>query len=120
AGEHPVVGIGPGRATLSWVAADGRTLVARYAHNEYVQLLVELGGVGLALLLALLVTVAQAVRSGRRTQPSLPLWAGATAGLVALAVGSGLDFLWHVPAVPLVGALLVGITVPKAKENTQQ
>lgn len=118
-GEHPVVGTGPGQAALSWVAADGRTLVARYAHNEYVQLMVELGAVGLALLLALLVTVAQAVRHGRRTQPSLPLWAGATAGLTALAVGSGLDFLWHVPAVPLVGALLVGITVPKAKENTQ-
>lgn len=117
-GEHPVAGIGPGRAKLSWVGADGQTLVARYAHNEYVQLLAELGAVGLALLFALLVTIARALLDRRRSHPSPPLWAGATAGLVALAVGSGLDFLWHIPAVPLVGALLVGITIPNAKEKT--
>ncbi len=119
AAEHPIVGTGPGQATLSWVGADGRTLVARYTHNEYVQVLVELGAVGFALLLVLLVTVGFAIRDGRRSHPSPPLWAGATAGLVALGIGSGLDFLWHVPAVPLVGALLVGITVPKTKESTQ-
>jgi hypothetical protein len=119
AADQPIVGTGPGRATLSWVAPDGRTLVARYAHNEYVQLLVELGAVGLALFVVLVVTVAFAIRDGRRSHPSPPLWAGATAGLVALGTGSGVDFLWHVPAVPLVGALLVGITVPKIEESTQ-
>ncbi len=118
-GEHPVVGVGPGRATLSWVGHDGTTLVAKYAHNEYLQVLAELGAVGLVVLLALFVTVARAVRETRPSHPSVPLWAGATAGLVALAAGSALDFLWHVPAVPLVGGLLVGITVPKAKEKSQ-
>jgi hypothetical protein len=34
------------------------------------------------------------------------------AGLVALAVHSGLDFLWHVPAIPLLSALLIGLTTP--------
>ena len=38
---------------------------------------------------------------------------------MALVVGRALDFLWHLPAVSLVAALLVGITVPKAKEKKQ-
>ena len=118
-GEHPLVGVGPGRATLSWTSSNGTTLVARYAHNEYLQLLVELGEVGLVLLLGLIIAVARAVLRARQRHPSTPVWAGATAGLLALAVGSGLDFLWHVPAVPLVGALLFGITVPNAKEKNQ-
>jgi hypothetical protein len=118
-GQHPIVGVGPGRATLSWTSQDGTTLVARYAHNEYLQLLVELGAVGLVLLLGLMFAVARAVLNARQRHPSGPLWAGATAGLLALAVGSGVDFLWHVPAVPLVGALLFGITVPNAKEKNQ-
>lgn len=119
AGEHPVVGVGPGRATLSWTSPDGTTLVARYAHNEYLQLLVELGAIGLVLLLGLMFAVAGAVLNARQRHPAGPLWAGATAGLLALAVGSGVDFLWHVPAVPLGGALLFGITVPNAKEKNQ-
>ena len=118
-GEHPLVGVGPGQASLSWTSRDGTTFVARYAHNEYLQLLAELGAVGLALLLALTVAVARAVRDGRPHHPSVHLWAGAAAGVIAIAVGSALDFLWHVPAVPLVAALLVGITVPKAKEKKQ-
>ncbi|MDQ3897494.1 MAG: O-antigen ligase family protein [Actinomycetota bacterium] len=115
--QHPLVGVGPGRARLSWTTRDGTTLVARYAHNEYLQVLLELGAVGLVLLLAVLIAVARSVRHGRVHHIAVPLWAGATAGLVALAVGSGLDFLWHVPAVPLVAGLLFGITVPKTKES---
>ena len=117
--EHPVVGVGPARATPSWVGEDGTTFVAKYAHNEYLELLAEMGAVGLVLLLALFVAVGRAVRDARPAHPSIPLWGGATAGLVALAVGSALDFLWHVPVVPLVGGLLVGITVPKGKEKVQ-
>ena len=118
-GEHPIVGVGPGRATLSWTSRDGTTLVGRYAHNEYLQLLVELGAIGLVLLLGLVVAIARAVVNARPRHPSAPLWAGAAGGLLALAVGSGVDFLWHVPALPLVGALLFAITVPNAKEKNQ-
>ena len=49
---------------------------------------------------------------GRDATLSPQLWAGVAAGLVALAVHSGLDFLWHIPAIPVVGALLVSLITP--------
>jgi O-antigen ligase len=109
--EHPLTGVGPGRIALVWTTADGRTVISRYAHNEYLQVLVQLGVVGFLLLLALLAAITRTVWHGRTATPS-QLWAGVAAGLVALAVHSGLDFLWHVPAIPLLSALLIGLTTP--------
>lgn len=118
---HPVAGAGPGRATLTWTGHDGTVLVARYAHNEYVQVLAELGAVGLVLVLAILAAITRAVRRARAVTPWPDLSGGAAAGLVAMAVGSAFDFLWHVPAVPLIGALLIGITTvsPSAVERAR-
>jgi hypothetical protein len=109
AAGHPLTGAGPGQASLSWQAADDATLVAKYAHNEYLQVLAELGIVGLALVLALVVSI------GRRAVARLAhgadaALAGAAAGLAAVAFHSGMDFLWHVPAIPLVCAVLVGVS----------
>lgn len=111
--KHPVTGVGPGQATFVWTTPDGRTMIARYAHNEYLQVLVELGLVGLVLLLILLVAIARTAWRGRAAAPSLEVWAGAVAGLVALGAHSALDFLWHIPAISLTGALLVGMTTPE-------
>jgi O-antigen ligase len=117
--RRPWVGAGPGQAALYWVGADGRTLTAQYVHNEYLQVLAELGTIGLALLLALLVAVARMVWRGRDLLGSPATWAGVAAGLSALAVHSGLDFLWHVPAIPLTGAVLAGLTAPPLEERRQ-
>lgn len=105
---HPVAGAGPGRVVLTWRDPDGRHLVAHYAHNEYLQTWAELGLVGLALVLALGVA---AVREVRR-RPLDPIRAAAAAGLTAVAVHSGMDFLWHIPAIPLVCAALVAVACP--------
>jgi O-antigen ligase len=113
AAERPLTGTGPDRAVLTWVQ-DSRRVTSRYVHNEYLQVLVELGVVGLALLVALLASVAWAVWRGRPHAPSTVSWAGAAAGLAALAVHSGLDFLWHLPAIALAGAVLAGLVLPTA------
>lgn len=116
--EHrPLTGAGPGRAALYWVDPDGRTLTIQYVHNEYLQVLAELGTVGLALLLILLATMVQMVRRGRGLTGIPATWAGVAAGLSALAVHSGLDFLWHLPAIPLTGAVLIGLTAPPLEEG---
>jgi len=63
---RPLVGVGPGQARFQCAAEDGREVVARYAHNEYLQVLVELGAIGLILLLAVLAAIAINVRRGPR------------------------------------------------------
>jgi hypothetical protein len=109
---QPWTGVGPGQARLVWTTVDGRELFQRYAHNEYLQILVELGAVGLTLLLALLVAIATTVRRGR-TRAELPhVWMGAVAALVALAIHSGFDFLWHLPVIPLCAGLFAGLAAP--------
>jgi hypothetical protein len=110
--EHPVTGTGPGEATLRWRSSDGEEVGARYAHNEYLQTLAELGVVGVGLLVALMFSLVRALnRTPRR------LWAGVVAALLALGVQSVFDFLWHVPALPLVAALLAGAACPSVVEN---
>lgn len=120
--EEPLVGVGPGRARLSWVDDAGRRVSARYVHNEYLQVLAELGAVGALLLAALLVTVGRAVRRARPRVGSTPtaMWAGAVAALVCVAVHGLFDFGWHVPAVPLTGALLVGVLIPRPTQQREE
>ena len=117
AAARPLTGAGPDRALLFWKAANARTLVIQYAHNEYLQELAELGAVGLALLLLLLALAARMVWHGQQVAGSRATWAGVVAALVALALHSGFDFLWHLPAIPLVGALLIGITALPVSEK---
>jgi len=116
AAERPLTGTGPDRAVLTWVQ-NSRRVTGRYVHNEYLQVLAELGFVGLALLVVLLASLARAVWRGRPHAPSTAVWAGAAAGLGALAVHSALDFLWHLPAIPLVGAVLAGLVLPTALDQ---
>lgn len=118
AARHPVAGVGPGNAELSWERSDGALLVARYAHNEYLQILAELGVIGLMLLLALMAVVVRTVQRSSLARESRPLWAGAAAALMALAVQGLFDFGWHLPAIGLTGAVLVGIaTTSERKEQ---
>jgi O-antigen ligase len=115
--NRPLTGVGPGGASLAWADPDGGMLVARYAHNEYLQVLVEFGAIGLALLGGLLGSIGVTVWRGRSSAPSPPVWAGVTAGLVALGIHSGFDFLWHIPVIPLTAAVLVGIVSPHYQYN---
>ncbi|MFD7654437.1 O-antigen ligase family protein [Actinosynnema sp. NPDC059797] len=110
---RPWTGAGPGRGWLTLTGPAGGTRVMRYAHNEYVQVLVELGLVGLVLLVAVLAAVAVVVWRGR---PGAP-WVGAAAGLVALLVHSGFDFLWHLPVTLLTAGLLIGLASTQPEEN---
>jgi hypothetical protein len=106
--RHPVFGVGPGHPSLTWVRPGGGLSIYRYAHNEYLQVLLELGVLGLVLLAVLLLAL---VRVALRGAGGGPLRAAALAGSAALAVHAGLDFVWHLPAIPLLAAALTGLAV---------
>jgi O-antigen ligase len=113
--RHPLAGVGPGQVDLVWSSTNPLapgTLHVRYAHDEYVQVLAESGGVGFAILVAGLVATAVTVWRRRRGADAVAA-AGCIAGLVAVAVHSTTDYLWHIPLIPLTGALLVAAVLPR-------
>jgi hypothetical protein len=110
--QRPFTGTGVGLARFLWDTPDGNGAVALYVHNEYVQTLVDLGGIGFALLLALFAALAVHLYRGRRYPHRPGIRAGVFAALAAFAVHSGFDFLWHVAVLPLVGGFLVGLAGP--------
>jgi hypothetical protein len=115
--QHPLAGTGMGRARFFWTTPNRNGAVALYAHDEYLQTLVDLGAIGLALLLALFAALAVTVRRGRGYPHRPGIRAGAVAALAALAVHSGFDFLWHIAVLPLVAGLLVGLAGPAVQEE---
>lgn len=117
--DQPITGAGPSLPTLTQESATG-AVVFRYAHNEYLQVLAELGAVGGLLLAVLLVMVL--LRLHRAPPPQAAVRAGALAAVTALAVQAGFDFIWHIPAIPLVAAALVGVgaSQPLNDHSTEQ
>ena len=118
--EHPLAGTGIGQARFIWSRPDGNVSIALYAHNEYLQTLVDLGAIGAVLLLGLIASIVMTIRRGRRYPHRPGIWAGAVAALVALAVHSGFDFLWHIAVLPLAGGLLIGLAAPATSEEPDQ
>ena len=111
--DAPLTGIGPGNLDLTYVDHAGRLVHAWFTHLEYLQVAAETGLVGLALVLAGAVALAVGAWRARRRAPLSAV--GALAVLAALAVHSGFDFLWHIPAVPLLA--LVAVVTATQKET---
>jgi len=107
-----LTGTGVGRAAFLWPTRDGNGAVALYAHNEYVQMLVDLGAIGGVLLLALIVAVGAHFYRGRGPGHRPGVRDGAVAGVAAFAVHSAFDFLWHIPVLLLAAGLLIGLAGP--------
>jgi len=114
--ERPVAGVGPGDGWVRWSSDDGATQTMQYVHNEYLQVLVELGFVGLTLLLTVLVGCGLLVRRAMCRDRARPLPAAIAAASAAVAVHGGFDFVWHVPVVPLVFAALLGLLTEPAPQ----
>jgi hypothetical protein len=112
--HHLFLGVGTARVLLQWDAG-GTTYTVSFAHNEYLQLLTQDGVVGLAVLLVGLggVLLRLARLRGRGTT-----W-GAECGiacLVALLVQSSLDFLWHIPVIPVLMAVVLALSTTTEQE----
>jgi O-antigen ligase len=96
-------------------AADSLHYV-EYAHNDYAQLLMELGLPGLLLALAVAALVVaqwvrllRAYRAERRLSGELALRAYCGLGALALLLHSTVEFNMHIPALALTAAFLMGV-----------
>jgi O-antigen ligase len=99
--KSPMFGVGPGRYELRYTEG-GDAKVARYAHNEYLQIATELGAVGLGVTVVALFAVWNSVH---HANPEY------CAALLASAAAAALDFTWHFPLIVLMSAVIVGLAV---------
>jgi O-antigen ligase len=106
---QPLVGCGFGAFSASYPfvrSAEIRQFFA-YTHNDLLQLLVEGGVVGLALLLLLLIPLLdRVVRSIGGAKGTLAVGLGT--GLSVVMLQSLVDFPFHMPANAAVAAILAG------------
>jgi tetratricopeptide (TPR) repeat protein len=117
----PVKGRGAGSFESWWAQHGSIAYFVRDAHSLYVETAGELGLVGLALLLAALgCGVAAAVSRARRADEegaaAIAALGGAFAGYL---VGAGVDWMWELTIVSLVGIVSLGLLVGPGTEPLQ-
>ena len=120
----PVVGSGAGSFSAWWAEHGSLAMFVRNAHSLYLESLGELGAVGFLLVTAVWFGgCAIGVRTCRRTEGNFRVsLAAVTAVAVAFAVGAGVDWLWQLPAVSLVGvsALALAHGPPTGEPSTRR
>jgi tetratricopeptide (TPR) repeat protein len=99
---HPLLGTGAGSFEQRWLSGRPAALKVRDAHSLYIEVLGELGLIGLALIVLALAVPLLAVRRIRR-HPYAPF---ALAAYVALVVHAGVDWDWEMPVLMISGLLI--------------
>ena len=112
---HPWRGSGAGTYERYWLAHRTRAAKLRDAHGLYVEILAELGPVGLSLLIvALAVPIAAAVRARR-----LPLVPAAAGAYIAYVVHAGVDWDWEMSGVTLTALICGAALLVAARRETE-
>jgi hypothetical protein len=108
----PLLGRGIG-SYESWQTQHGTMgIYVHDAHSLYLQTLGELGAVGLlALVVAFVAGIVGATRSLRGRGGTAGATAAAFAGFIAYAVGAGVDWMWQLPVVSMIGLALLAIAL---------
>ena len=115
-GTEPLRGVGAGNWSVYWLRWRTISEGAQDAHSLPLEVLAELGVLGIAALAAFLTGVGwSAVRALRRAGP---VAAGPIAGLVTYLIHAPLDWDWQMPAVTLVAMALGGTVLALAGDPT--
>ena len=105
-------GLGSYASVFQKYRASSPEYLVDFAHNDYLQLLAELGVVGLtiagAAVLMILLRIVWGVRAGPSAAHRL-LAAGCTAALAALMLDCAVDFDFYIPANAMLAAWIAGI-----------
>lgn len=112
-GSSPLTGVGAERSLV--LPSEAGPLIARFAHNEYLQIAASAGLIGVALLALVMISVIRLVRGWRRDDL---LARSAVAALVVFALAASLDFVWHIPAIAMFAGWCVGLAA-KERENEE-
>ncbi len=122
--DYWLTGAGLGCYHLIYPAYDttGSAAVARYADNDFAQLFVEAGAIGMLLLFATLAIVGwHSLRAFDRSTSAADAVFGLVLGLVAVSIHSFTDFGQHIPAVFMMTMVVLGCVaaVPHFESSNQ-
>jgi O-Antigen ligase len=114
--QSPVWGDGAGSFEAWWAEHGSIALFVKDAHSLYLETLGELGVIGLALVLALVSggIVVGAQRAARASGDSRAYAAAATAVFIGYATAAGIDWVWELTAVSVVGLVSLALAVGRA------
>jgi hypothetical protein len=106
----PIVGRGAGSYEAWWAQHGSIAMFVRDAHSLYLETLAELGLLGFALLAgAFGAGIAAAVVRLRRAGDERTTTAAFTAAFLAFALGAGIDWMWELTVVSVVGFACLGL-----------
>jgi O-antigen ligase len=112
--DYPVFGSGLGSyaSVFQKYSVSAPMFLVDFAHNDYLQLMAELGVIGFAIaaataLLILIRILKSAYNAGSSAQRMVS--AACAAGLLALLLDSSVDFDFYIPANAMLAAWLAGI-----------
>jgi O-Antigen ligase len=115
--EDPLKGSGAGTYRLQWERHPRTEYDRVYAYSLYVEVLGELGLVGIVLLgtclLSILVAIAVCARG-----PGRPVYAVCFALVLAWIVHAGVDLDWQTPAVSIFVFALGGLALARSREQS--
>ena len=111
--DRPLLGIGAGGFERRWLRERDAPLFVRDAHNLYLETLAELGPLGLAVLLAVLLVPL----AGARAVAASAAGRAALAAYAALLAHAALDWDWELPVVTLCTLLLAVVLLGLGPET---
>jgi len=117
--SEPVHGYGLGTQYLAYyLEYGGDRWYARFTHNHYIQTAVELGLIGLGLLVGFIITCGLVFWRKFKRQKYPDFLPGALAGIVAFLLHIGIDFSWNFPGTAVIFFALVGAAVGNKPPDT--
>jgi len=112
---HPLLGSGAGTFVREWYRHRHVKIDVQDAHSLYLEMLAELGVVGLGLVLVVLAIPTLAALQVRRRRYVV----GGFGAFVAFAAHAAVDWDWELPGITLAGLLCGGLLVVAARTEAQ-
>jgi O-antigen ligase len=116
--HQPIKGFGLGTFfSAYYIEYPGNEWVSRFAHNHYLQTLVELGLVGIGIFFAFLLVSGKNILTRVKNKNYDLMFAGSFAASISFLLHIFLEFSWNFPGAALFFFLMLGIAVGPYKRN---
>lgn len=119
--EKPITGFGLGTFFQSYfIGYGGNQWYSRFAHNHYLQILAELGIVGLALFMAFILATLWTFWKVFKSKEYPPYFVGIVAAFIGFLAHIFVEFSWNFPGVTVTMFWMLGMGVSFYKTDKKE